>query len=121
MNAKFASLVIGVGVVVTVGAVVYLQYSREIPKEPAQNVQAQAGTVYTKSDVGGHANASSCWTIIDSGVYDFTAWASQHPGGAQAILSFCGKDGTMAFRAQHGTAQREEDILASFRIGEIAP
>ena len=69
MNAKFASLVIGVGVVVIVGAVVYLQYSREIPKETAQNVQAQAGTFYTKSDVGRHANASSCWGIIDNGVY----------------------------------------------------
>ena len=77
-------------------------------------------TSYTMAQVATHASASSCWTAINSNVYDVTTWINKHPGGAQAILSLCGKDGSAAFNDQHGGQRRPENELASFKIGALA-
>src|SRR4051812_33182532 len=61
---------------------------------------ASAGQTYTLADVSKHKDASSCWTAINGGVYDVTSWIDQHPGGRDAILSLCGKDGSSAFNGQ---------------------
>jgi len=80
----------------------------------SENVSTES---YSLSQVATHNNASSCWTAIRSQVYDMTAWIDQHPGGRQAILSLCGKDGTAAFVAQHGGEAQPEAELKSFFIG----
>jgi cytochrome b involved in lipid metabolism len=72
---------------------------------------------YTIAQVATHSNASSCWSAIGAGVYDLTSWINNHPGGAQAILSICGKDGTSAFNNQHGGQSRPAQELAAFFIG----
>ncbi|MEK9176673.1 MAG: cytochrome b5-like heme/steroid binding domain-containing protein [Patescibacteria group bacterium] len=81
---------------------------------------AQAGT-YPMTEVAKHDSASSCWTVIDGNVYDLTKWIPKHPGGPGAILGICGKDATKPFRNQHGTAPKQENILATFKIGVLAP
>jgi cytochrome b involved in lipid metabolism len=75
---------------------------------------------YTLGEVGTHKNATSCWSAINGNVYDLTQWISQHPGGEQAILSICGKDGSAAFNGQHGGMQKQAQILATFKIGVLA-
>jgi cytochrome b involved in lipid metabolism len=72
---------------------------------------------YTLAQVATHSSASSCWSIIQNNVYDLTSWINQHPGGAKAILSICGKDGTSAFEKQHGGQARPENELKNFLIG----
>lgn len=79
-----------------------------------------AGTTYTLAQVAGHKDATSCWTAINGGVYDLTSWINQHPGGPEAILSICGKDGSADFNAQHGGERRPEQELATFKIGTLA-
>lgn len=74
---------------------------------------------YTLADVAKHSTQSSCWAAIDGKVYDLTAWISQHPGGAGAILSICGKDGSATFNNQHGGQARPVSELASFAIGTL--
>lgn len=74
----------------------------------------------TMAQVKQHNSASSCYTAINGDVYDVTSWISQHPGGAQAILSLCGTDGSAAFDAQHGGQRRPASELASFKIGTLA-
>jgi cytochrome b involved in lipid metabolism len=71
------------------------------------------------ADVQKHADGNSCWTAIGGNVYDLTAWINQHPGGADAILSLCGVDGTQAFNAQHGGQARPEQELATLKIGAL--
>ena len=39
--------------------------------------------LYSESDIGRHDNAEDCWLIIDGEVWDLTAFAPYHPGGAQ--------------------------------------
>jgi len=74
---------------------------------------------YTMAEVSAHADATSCWTVINGSVYDLTAWITKHPGGKKAILGLCGKDGTQAFMGQHGGQEDPERELASFRIGAL--
>ena len=74
---------------------------------------------YTMADVAKHNSQSSCWTAINGNVYDVTSWIDQHPGGAQAIISLCGIDGSSAFNDQHGGQRRPEQELASFKIGAL--
>lgn len=78
-----------------------------------------AGT-YTKAEVATHNSASSCWSIVGGVVYDLTSWIKKHPGGSQAILSICGKDGIAAFTGKHMGDQKPEAMLATFKIGVVA-
>jgi cytochrome b involved in lipid metabolism len=75
---------------------------------------------YTMADVAKHADSSSCWTVVNNGVYDVTSFISGHPGGSGAILSLCGHDGTAGFEDQHGGQRRPTNELASLKIGDLA-
>ncbi len=86
-------------------------YTNTIPVSKATNAS------YTLAQVQTHSDSSSCWTIIGGNVYDLTAWINSHPGGPEAILSICGKDGTAAFEDQHGGQRRPANELAGFLIG----
>ncbi len=74
---------------------------------------------YTLSEVKLHNTKASCWTAVNGSVYDVTSWISRHPGGAQAITSLCGIDGSSAFNGQHGGQARSASELASFKIGVL--
>ncbi len=75
---------------------------------------------YTMAKVATHNSGASCWTAINGNVYDVTNWINQHPGGPQAILSLCGKDGSDAFNGQHGGQPRPAAELASFLLGPLS-
>lgn len=76
--------------------------------------------MYTSADVALHASDASCWSIINSSVYDLTAYIPKHPGGASRIRHICGTDGSSEFDGQHGGASRPENILAKYWIGLLA-
>lgn len=84
------------------------------------NPSGSSASSYTLSQIAGHATASSCWSAINGGVYDLTNWIVKHPGGQQAILSICGKDGSAAFNNQHYGSQKIANLLASFKIGTLS-
>jgi cytochrome b involved in lipid metabolism len=87
---------------------------------PSSSGTTDASTSYSMSDVQQHKDGTSCWTAINGNVYDVTKWINQHPGGANAILSLCGTDGSSAFNDQHGGQRRPENELASFKIGTLS-
>lgn len=59
---------------------------------------------YTTAQVATHNTSSDCWVIVNGNVYNLTSFISQHPGGASAIISECGKNGTTAFNnGPHGS------------------
>lgn len=73
----------------------------------------------TLSDIAQHDSKKSCWSAVNGNVYDLTSWIPNHPGGEQAILSMCGKDGSNAYNAQHGGRAKQAAILAGFKIGVL--
>lgn len=87
---------------------------------PAAHSVSPAVKRYTRAQVRRHGTATDCWTIIGRSVYDLTDWVNRHPGGASRIIALCGRDGTQAFRAQHGGQSRPASELATFRIGRLA-
>jgi cytochrome b involved in lipid metabolism len=73
--------------------------------------------IYSLSDVAKHNSSKNCWTIINGNIYNLTSSINKHPGGKQAILSLCGKNGTKAFNNQHGGQSRPTQELKSLLIG----
>ncbi len=80
--------------------------------------EQKAGT-YTLAQVAPHNSATSCWSVINGGVYDLTSWIAKHPGGTQAILSLCGKDGSAAFVGQHEGGEKQAAMLVTLKIGTL--
>jgi cytochrome b involved in lipid metabolism len=87
---------------------------------PITPVASSSASLYTKATVATHNTKASCWSIINSKVYDLTTYVSRHPGGSQSITGICGKDGTSAFTGQHGGSSKPEAILSGFYLAPLA-
>ena len=75
---------------------------------------------YTMAQVRANNGRAKCWTVISENVYDLTAWIGDHPGGAGAIVSLCGTDGTQSFLAMHRNQSKPESRLAGYLLGPLA-
>ena len=83
----------------------------------AASTSTPTSTTYTLTQVQTHNSAQSCWSAVGGKVYDLTSWINSHPGGKEAILSICGKDGTQAFMDKHGDNQKVANVLVGFEVG----
>lgn len=59
------------------------------------------------------------WLVIDSIVYDCSAFVAEHPGGEQVLESFRGEDCSWQFWRFHGKQQMEE-FGVPLRVGRTA-
>lgn len=73
----------------------------------------------TKEEVSKHNKKTDCWSIVDGYVYNLTNWVDQHPGGASAITSLCGVDGTSNFLGKHGGSSSAKSRLKSYELGKL--
>jgi len=74
------------------------------------------------TELAKHSSSSDCWLLISGSIYNVTSYLPNHPGGAQRILQFCGRDATTAFATQGGEGDHSSDAqqqLASFRLGNL--
>lgn len=95
-----------------------MQKDRETrPLQP--EAVATSTQTYSIAEIALHSSVISCWTTVNGKVYDLTSWIKDHPGGQQAILGICGKDGSEAFNSQHGGQEKQAEILATFQIGSL--
>ncbi|PBK77212.1 cytochrome b2 [Armillaria solidipes] len=74
---------------------------------------------FTLQQVAEHSTASSCWVIIKNSVYDVTDFLSEHPGGAQIILKYAGKDATLAYEPIHPPDALERNLPSSKHLGSL--
>ena len=96
-----------------------------VTPSPSASSDGSTGTTsavgaLTAAEVAKHNTASDCWSVVGSNVYDLTPYVSSHPGGSAVIKAICGKDGTAAFTAQHGTVGKAANVLAGFKLGALA-
>jgi cytochrome b involved in lipid metabolism len=99
-----------------------------VPTSPAAPSVRPSATVapsvapasYTMAQVSANKTAAKCWSVINGSVYDLTKWVNAHPGGAGAILSLCGTDGTQDFLAMHRGDGRPISILGNYLLGPLA-
>ncbi len=118
--SRTVSIVVGIAMILVIGSFVHWQIKASRAQVANTNQQNTGMSGMTMSDVAAHSNASSCWSVIDNTVYDLTSWIPQHPGGQQAILQLCGKDGSEKFNDQHGGMEPMVTVLAGFKIGELS-
>lgn len=86
-----------------------------LPTQPA----VTGPKTFTMAEVKAKADAGACWTVIKGQVYDLSDFITKHPGGAGAIKSLCGIDGTAKFTAMHGGQPKPEAVLASHLVGAV--
>ncbi|XP_037824880.1 cytochrome b5 [Lucilia sericata] len=68
--------------------------------------------------VAQHDDYCDCWVVIYDRVYDLTSFLQDHPGGADVIMDYAGRDATLAF---HGTGHSRDAIeqMRDYLIGEL--
>ncbi|KAI8376015.1 uncharacterized protein BYT42DRAFT_573106 [Radiomyces spectabilis] len=77
--------------------------------------------VITSQQVRKHASRSSCWVTLNDRVYDVTAFLADHPGGADLILDYAGKDVTAIMKdvQEHEHSESAYEILYDNCVGVL--
>ncbi|KAF8250672.1 hypothetical protein K440DRAFT_128279 [Wilcoxina mikolae CBS 423.85] len=71
------------------------------------------------NEVAKHNTPTSCWVIIHNIVYDVSDFLPSHPGGANIILRFAGRDATAEFDPIHPPGTLEETLSPSQILGPV--
>ena len=71
------------------------------------------------SEISKHSTAKDCWSIVNGNVYNLTTYVQSHPGGAGVIKNICGRDGSGAFKNQHGSSSKPNNVLSAFLLGSV--
>ncbi|KAF4605342.1 Cytochrome b5 domain-containing protein 1 [Pleurotus pulmonarius] len=74
---------------------------------------------YSLGQVAQHNTSSSCWVIIHNKVYDVTDFLRDHPGGAQIILKYAGKDATGVYDPIHPPDALEKNLPMEKHLGPL--
>ncbi len=93
----------------------------QMPEEAMQSPAENEEKMITLEEFAKHNSKEDCWVHFQGKVYDVTAWLDKHPGGADKIAQFCGKDGfEEAFIKKHKTGKVEKMYQETTYIGELA-
>ncbi|CAG8574590.1 15119_t:CDS:2 [Acaulospora morrowiae] len=76
---------------------------------------------YTREEVGKHNRTDDLWVIHNNKVYDVTEFVLDHPGGADLIVEWAGKDITKVLNDpdSHEHSEVAYEALGELCIGEI--
>ncbi|KAF2716090.1 hypothetical protein K431DRAFT_289698 [Polychaeton citri CBS 116435] len=74
------------------------------------------------AEVASHADAKSCYVTIGTKVYDITPFLQDHPGGADLVLEYGGKDvkEIMEDEFSHAHSEAAWEILDEHLVGFVA-
>ena len=89
-------------------------------QQPSEETVAIDEKIITSAELSKHNKSSDCWVAIRGNVYDVTSYLDEHPGGADLILNYCGKDATSAFNNKGGGGKhsaRAEALLENYLVG----
>jgi cytochrome b involved in lipid metabolism len=73
-------------------------------------------------EVARHSSADDCWMVINSTVYNFTAFLPDHPSKPSFILPWCGREASEAYQTKtrnRAHSPQADQALATFSIGFI--
>ncbi|KAH8901428.1 hypothetical protein GQ53DRAFT_851078 [Thozetella sp. PMI_491] len=72
-------------------------------------------------EIATHNSRESCWVIVAGQVYDLTDFLGHHPGGANVILRYGGKDATEEYEAVHAAGTIENGLPKEKHLGPASP
>ncbi|KAK0319860.1 hypothetical protein LTR82_009195 [Friedmanniomyces endolithicus] len=76
-------------------------------------------TLLSTHDISKHNSFGDCWLVVEDKVWDVTAFAPQHPGGAALILRYAGHDATEGYAGYHASGLIEETLPSSCLKGKV--
>lgn len=73
----------------------------------------------TQAEVESHNTAKSCYVTIGANVYDVTDFLDSHPGGADLVLDWAGKDVTDILKDEdsHAHSETAYEVLEESHVG----
>jgi L-lactate dehydrogenase (cytochrome) len=77
--------------------------------------------VIPMSEVAKHNTTESAWSVLYGKVYDLTEFMPDHPGGANQVLKYAGKDGTKVFDPLHSRSVLTDMLPAEALLGDVDP
>ncbi|KAK5171838.1 uncharacterized protein LTR77_003474 [Saxophila tyrrhenica] len=57
-----------------------------------------------------HNHTQDCWIVIEDAVWDVTAFAPEHPGGANFLLKYGGHDATKGYSEYHSPSVVKDNL-----------
>ncbi|EGR45086.1 uncharacterized protein TRIREDRAFT_69081 [Trichoderma reesei QM6a] len=66
-----------------------------------------------------HNKLDDVWIVVDGEVYDMTEFAPDHPGGAEIIHKFAGKDATEEYGRVHSPSLIRETLGPKGHVGSL--
>ncbi|KAH6695887.1 L-lactate dehydrogenase [Leptodontidium sp. MPI-SDFR-AT-0119] len=70
-------------------------------------------------EVGQHKSEDDSWMVINGTVWDITGFAPRHPGGADIIREYFGRDASEIYNELHGPALVANHLGEGKRIGVL--
>lgn len=86
---------------------------------PLGNATTFTQIMLSLQEVRQHNTKEDCWVVIHDKAYDVTDFVDQHPGGAQVILKYAGKDATKAFDPIHPSDTLTKYLPSELHLGEV--
>ena len=81
----------------------------------------QPGQLVSAAAVQSHSRRDDCWIVVEGKVYDMTRFAPEHPGGAEIIYSYAGRDATEAYLEVHDPNLIQANLEPREQIGQLDP
>lgn len=88
--------------------------------QPTNTTPVQPAGI-SEAEVAKHNKPSDCWIIISSNVYDVGNYLELHPGGADVIIPYCGRDATQAFNTQGGRGRHNSEATQELQKHLLGP
>lgn len=98
-----------------------------LSQSPSAQVLPEAekakGLTLNLTEISKHNSPKDCWLIINNKIYSVAGYLSAHPGGAAAIMPYCGKEATQAFAVKGGNrgshSNYADSLLAAYLVGNL--
>lgn len=76
----------------------------------------------SRSEIESHNTAKSCYVTLGNNVYDVTDFLDSHPGGAELVLEYAGKDvaDILKDEASHTHSDTAYEVLDDSLVGFVA-
>ncbi|CAI7590701.1 unnamed protein product [Penicillium glandicola] len=71
-------------------------------------------TEYSMEEVAKHNTKEDLWVAVKGVVLDLTNWVDEHPGGANALYNFMGRDATEEFAMLH-----DDEVIPKYAAGTV--
>ena len=71
------------------------------------------------TELSKHDQPNDAWVAINGTIWDVTEFARKHPGGAEIILQYLGRDASHAYNEVHGPKVAAKNLDVSMNKGQI--